>query len=54
MTRISETVRGGEDNGLENAGGMDLPTFAKDGGTSSLGQHPTWASALFVHMARLW
>jgi hypothetical protein len=36
------------------AGGIDSRTFAKDGGTSSLGQHPTWASALFVHMARLW
>jgi hypothetical protein len=52
------SVLGVECDGLANAGGIDSPTFAKDGGTSSmpssLGQHPTWASALFVHMARLW
>ncbi|KAI0270370.1 hypothetical protein BGY98DRAFT_1179786 [Russula aff. rugulosa BPL654] len=41
---------GGEGDGLGNAGGTDLPTFVKDGGTSSSGQHPTWASASFVHM----
>ena len=53
-TRISISVWMGEDDGLGNAGGIDSPMFAKDGGTSSLGQHPTLASASFVHMARLW
>ena len=50
---MSVPVPKGEDDGLGNAGGMDLRTFAKGGGTSSSGQHPTWASALFVHMVRL-
>ena len=38
---MSISVSRAEDNGLENGGGIDLPTFAKNGGTSSLGQHPT-------------
>jgi hypothetical protein len=53
-TRISLSVSGGGGgNGLANAGGIDSPKFAKDGGTSYLGQHPTWASALFVQTVRL-
>ena len=47
-------LRMAEDNGLANAGGIDSPTFAEDGGTSHLDQYLSWASALFVHMARLW
>jgi hypothetical protein len=53
-TRMTISVCRVEDNGLGNGGGIDSPTFVQDGGTSSLGQHPTWASALCVHMARLW
>jgi hypothetical protein len=52
-TRMTTSVSRGEENGLGNAGGIDSPTFVKDGGTSYSGQHPTWASALCVHMARL-
>ena len=51
-TTMSISVLRGECTGLGNGGGIESPTFAKDGGTSSLGQHPTWASALCVHMAR--
>src|SRR6266849_11216423 len=51
---MSLPVSMGEGDGLANDGGTDSPTFVKDGGTSSLGQRPSWASALFVHMARLW
>jgi hypothetical protein len=43
------TLSRGEHHGLANVDGIDSPTFAKDGGTSSLDQHPTWASTLFVH-----
>src|SRR6267154_4243266 len=53
-TRMTKSVSRGEKIGLESVGGIGSPTFVKDGGTSSLGQHPTWASALCVHMARLW
>jgi hypothetical protein len=53
-TRVSTTVSVEESNGLGNAGGIDSPTFAKDGGTSSFDQRPIWASALFVHLAHLW
>ena len=52
-TKMSISVWMVEDDGLGNGGGIDSPRFAKDGGLSSLGQHPTWASASFVHMARL-
>jgi hypothetical protein len=52
-TRVSMSVTGGERIGLASGGGIDLPMFAKDGATSSLGHHPTSTSALFVHMARL-
>ena len=51
---MSIPVSEGDRNGLAKDGGIGSPVFAKDGGTSSLGQHPTWASALFVHMTRLW
>jgi hypothetical protein len=34
-TRMSLSVSGGECNGLANGGGVDSPTFAKNGGTSS-------------------
>jgi hypothetical protein len=53
-TRMTISVSTGEDNGLGNTGGIGSRTFVKDGGTSFLGRHPTWVSALFVHMARLW
>ena len=50
---MSMPVSQGEDDGMGKGGGMDLRTFAKGGGTSSSGQHPTWASALLVQMVRL-
>ena len=39
MVPVTYSVR--ERHGLGNAGGLDSLTFAKDGGTSSLGQRPT-------------
>jgi hypothetical protein len=40
-TRESISVSVEEEIGLGNAGGIDSPTFVKDGGISSLGRHPT-------------
>jgi hypothetical protein len=40
-------------DGQANTGGLNSHTSAKGGGISSLGQHPTWAFALCVQMARL-
>ena len=37
--------------GTVNNGGTNSHTFAKDGGMSYLGRHPTWIFASSVHMA---
>jgi hypothetical protein len=43
------SLEGGD--GIVKDGGTNSHTFAKDGESSSSGQHPTWAFASFVHMA---
>jgi hypothetical protein len=42
---------GGKRDGSVDAGGIGLRTFAEDGETSYLAQHPTWVFASSVHMA---
>src|SRR6266403_3141554 len=49
MTSVPYEGRGGTGNN----GGTNSHTFANDGGTSSLGHHPTSVFASSVHSARL-
>ena len=51
-TRVKLPVSlGGRGTGTVVAGGISWRKFAKDGEMSYLGQHPTWAFPLPVHMA---
>src|SRR5229473_3043384 len=51
-TRMTKSVSKGRVNGPAKSGGTNSHTFAKDGGISYLGQHPTWVFTLSVHLAR--
>ena len=51
-TRMICSISEVERDGTANYGGTTLHTFAKDGETFYLDQHPTWIFASSVHMAR--